>query len=424
MAEGKGGARTKRKWKEPVQEIEAAMDGAKEREEEKRKEALKGKTLLNAAMEESRKAEAKLRAEKLRSKELKEELHKMQTEIIHLRQAMVEATGGIEFTTFLDGEMKKTEIKEHIGGKKREISVELLTATLVDAGVLETVVRKLRELEEVPADTFLTPGFNKNGNDSNHDKNGSLVRQLREVVDEGEFQRREDDLKEREHEMRIREEVVEKREQLVEEKLRRLIKATEDPLMKILEEQKQRIKEMQEQAWMAVVEKELNVTRGDGNEGAEEESGSFAGVELRADEQEVKDFEGATEGQTATNHQTEKPKPTVSELLGELETCRAKFKCNTKVDKYVQPYIADCVARASEGKPYLNFEQYCDLRMVCTICYCQGEEIKKHLAPMCRLKCCGNKRCERCLHVHLGPRCVCDHAVTFLAAMEKAMKAE
>ena len=113
---GKVGARTKRKTMDTVAEIEAAMDGAKEREEERRKEALKGKDLLDTAMAERRKLVAQLRAERARTTELKEALKKKQAELIHVRQAITEATGGLDFEMVCKDGEKRTEIKDDISG--------------------------------------------------------------------------------------------------------------------------------------------------------------------------------------------------------------------------------------------------------------------------------------------------------------------
>ena len=180
---------------------------------------------------------------------------------------------------------------------------------------------------------------------------------------------------------------------------------------------------------MNEIESELSQS----SDGNKEEEESFEGIELRADERDV-----AALAEKSSGDESGRSTPTsdeqsggsgsgdveaVAELLVELDLFQARQACNANLTEFLRPYVERCVDRKKDKKQFQSFAQFCYDDMVCTMCFHHDKRTtKKHLPPACRLLCCGIQRCERCLHVHEGQDCKCEHGADFLNVVRQKME--
>ena len=215
---------------------------------------------------------------------------------------------------------------------------------------------------------------------------------------------------------------MESREKAVEEQFKALRRAAEDPLLRILEEQKERLRSIYDSAWMSAMEKEVN--EGDsGQETSEERSSDEEKVDIEwsVTREEVEALEGEKgvetgEGSVAGGVGQEE------KLMGVLGRVQEEAKCEYDVEALVRPYVQDCIRRKEKGEPFRVYSEFVRANLVCVRCYHYSPDQKKnHLEPACKVLCCNIKRCELCLHEHVGESCECTHSKNFFQLLKEEL---
>ena len=101
------------------------------------------------------------------------------------------------------------------------------------------------------------PSFHHKGSEVKETVDGALAQQLREVSNLGMFDQHTKELKARSRALDIRELELKAREELVNQRRQLLKKRAEDPILKLLEQTRQREEENWDAAWMVKVEEWL-----------------------------------------------------------------------------------------------------------------------------------------------------------------------
>ena len=396
--------------------------------------------LVNATMAERKKMLAHLKVERETNDDLRKALHQKETDLTHLRRVVIEHCGGLEFPTTNKEGRPVVVVKEMIGGEqKHEVIVDTLTAILQSKGVLGEVIRDLREMEDPTAASFDGPPLKKGTSATT--TNPSLLSQLQLQVDAGMFQRKSEELQERERSIRLREKALDEREKELENRYQAIRRMATDPYLRLIEEEKRRIKELYDESWlrgveneMKEVERELAQNSEEGDDGSAGSASSFDGIELCADANDVEALEkgSSDESERASSPEVQPDQPTegeegseteeVAALLVELDLLQAKQACSSNLAEFVKPYVERCVQLKRKGQPFMSFPNFCHDDLVCTHCFHHDKTTTtKHLPPACKLLCCGIKRCDHCLHVHEGS-CKCEHGANFLHLVRERMK--
>ena len=133
----------------------------------------------------------RLKVEEETNAKLREQLASKERDCTHLRRALIESVDGITFNSFDKNGRAHVHVKKDIGeAKKYDIQVTYLTAILKKLGRLDEIIDDLKEMEDPPADSFLTPGFNIGGPSVTAKDNAhSLILQLQRGTDAGQLER-------------------------------------------------------------------------------------------------------------------------------------------------------------------------------------------------------------------------------------------
>ena len=397
--------------------------------------------MVNAAVQERKKLHAHLKAERELCDQLRMQMSQKDDTLTNLRRAIIEASNGLDFTSYEKEGRQMVEIKGEIGGDdKYEVQVDLLTALLKSTGQLERVIQELRELEDPTAMSFGAVTMKKGKPVADAKMEKPLISQMQLLVDAGQFQRKAEELQAREHKLKIKEYELEEKEKLVHGKFKAMQEASWDPLVKIMEEQKARLRQLYDEAWMRGVEQayeeavamHTSDTPPRGHESMDIQEDNFEGIELSPNEEDVRTVCGEESELQPTSEERTRPiedgkyeDEEVELIMRELQQYQMDCNCLVDVAEFVKTYVTDSVLRKQTGGKYRPIKEFFYAHMVCDRClHRDPPRIPRHLSPRCAELCCGLQRCERCLHVHIGEACPCDHACRFLQWLEKRLTGE
>ena len=216
--------------------------------------------LIAKATQEKTKIQTQLRSERKRYDELHRDMEEEKRYITRLHRILIEATGGIEFESRLVDGRLRTDIKEHIGDEaKLEIPVNALTEVLDTYNVLEPVLKRLHQLQDLSDKDFLDGGRCKGGAPA---KEGGkpLVAQLRMGLDPEQFERRENDLKMKENRLEEQRMALEAKERVVEERHKLNLQVVEDGYIALLRKELERMQAKYDDAYVEGINNILHST--------------------------------------------------------------------------------------------------------------------------------------------------------------------
>ena len=228
-----------------------------------------------------------------------------------IRHAVTESIGKIEFVTKERSGQTCTVIKPYVGAKENmDLPVNMLTAALEATGHLGQLVRDLHELGDIPDDAFLHPGpqggvaaATETTSSGLGGRTGSLIRDLQVLIDEGLFERREQEVRSKERDLASRQHSVAEREKMVEARYHALQQATEDEYVQAMKKERRRIQELYEDAHLEGARRAMEPPVNDhdlNDSGATEEAAAaaeepFDGLIVSVDEGDVRDLVGEGE---------------------------------------------------------------------------------------------------------------------------------
>ena len=121
----------------------------------------------------------------------------------------------------------------------------MLTALLKSTGHLERVIQECRKLQDPGEEGFIKPGFTKgSARMETGESSASLVSQLQELVDVDQFQRRSQELEDMKKQQDIRARELDEKEQWLRQQGHQLQAVTDDPIIKLLDAKRERLKEL------------------------------------------------------------------------------------------------------------------------------------------------------------------------------------
>ena len=124
-------------------------------------------------------------------------------------------------------------------------------------------------------------------------KNKGLIEQFQTMIDTGKFDRKSREMDERELRLNQRERDVKYREDMAEKKIQLMRKMQDDPILKLLEQQRQRLQECLDDLWMKSLDEQLkeeeeNEEKTEKEPTEEEPEGDdFAWTGLEVDENDI-----------------------------------------------------------------------------------------------------------------------------------------
>ena len=217
--------------------------------------------IINEMVRANRKLKARIEQLEAERQSLQKEVKQKETEKEHLRHLIREKSGKIECKTYKNKDGKRvTHLKPTIDAEETyEFQVKAVTAVLLSTGLMDYIIRELRQLEDPTDDPFEAPAFTRNApylQDVTDPE--SFIQNLESVVDYDKFNAKRRQLEEREKQLDIRAKELDLRESFLKGKFDMLKKSMADPVLVALKRQQDRLDELWDADWRADAEIEVN----------------------------------------------------------------------------------------------------------------------------------------------------------------------
>ena len=105
-------------------------------------------------------------------------------------------------------------------------------------------------------------------------------------------------------------------------------------------------------------------------------------------------------------------------MMNKLQQFQRQAQCDSNIADVLKPYIQHSIDRKKNNLPSIRFRDFQFRILGCRLCF---HPTPFHKIHECKNKCCGQKRCAKCMHVHEGVKCQCPHTTQFIIWLKDQM---